>query len=186
MKDINALLDQPLKREYVRERQQAGRWLSYIEGHHCIREANRIFGFDGWSMSLVSLDFYPDGMNEKGNVVISAAAVVTITAIGVTRTDVGHGSGFAKAIADARESAGKEAVTDGMKRAFRTFGDQFGNALYDKEQEHVMDGEIRDVLSLIQSAKSHAELKAVWQSLSNNEKSQYEAEKNIRKEELDG
>jgi DNA repair and recombination protein RAD52 len=50
---------------------------------------------------------------------------------------VGFGTGIAKDYASAHESAGKEAVTDAMKRAFRTFGNQFGNALYDKSQKHV-------------------------------------------------
>ena len=55
----------------------------------------------------------------------------------VVREDVGFGTGIAKEYAGAHESAGKEAVTDGLKRAFRTFGNQFGNALYDKSQKNV-------------------------------------------------
>ena len=37
-------------------------------------------------------------------------------------------------MADAHENAGKEAVTDAIKRCFRSFGNQFGNSLYDKSR----------------------------------------------------
>jgi DNA repair and recombination protein RAD52 len=63
--------------------------------------------------------------------------VCTVTAGGVTRQDVGFGSGFAKMIGDAIEGATKEAVTDALKRCLRTFGHPFGLALYDKERAHV-------------------------------------------------
>ena len=37
----------------VRTREANGRELSYIEGWYAISEANRIFGFDGWSRETV-------------------------------------------------------------------------------------------------------------------------------------
>ena len=40
-------------------------------------------------------------------------------------------------LTDAVENGIKGAETDAMKRAFLTFGDQFGLALYDKKREHV-------------------------------------------------
>ena len=54
----------------------------------------------------------------------------------LTREDIGCGNGVSKSSFDAHELAGKEAVTDGLKRAFRTFGEQFGNGLYDKRQNN--------------------------------------------------
>ena len=42
-----------LDRRYVRTREANGRELSYIEGWYAISEANRIFGFDGWSRETV-------------------------------------------------------------------------------------------------------------------------------------
>ena len=41
-------LSGPLDRAMVKQRKQAGRKLSYIEGWHAIGEANRIFGYDAW------------------------------------------------------------------------------------------------------------------------------------------
>ena len=52
------------------------------------------------------------------------------------REDVGFGSGIAKTLADAHEQSAKEAVTDALKRAMRTFGNQFGNSLYDRGKNH--------------------------------------------------
>ena len=42
-----------LDNRYVRTREANGRELSYIEGWYAISEANRIFGFDGWSREMV-------------------------------------------------------------------------------------------------------------------------------------
>jgi len=142
------MLNRPLDRKHVSQRKQSNFTLSYIEGHHAIREANRIFGFDGWeydvkSFNVVSSEQYEKAGYNNGPAIpmhrICVAAIVTVTALGVTRQDVGYGTGTAKTLADAHESAGKEAVTDALKRALRTFGDQFGNALYDKQQTNVVD-----------------------------------------------
>jgi len=146
---ISEMLNQPLDRRHVSQRKQGNFNLSYIEGHHAIREANRIFGFSGWSyrvneFKIMSEETYEKAGYNNGPAVkmyrISVMATVCVDAIGVDRSDVGYGQGSAKTLADAHESAGKEAVTDALKRALRTFGDQFGNALYDKQQLHVVDG----------------------------------------------
>ena len=54
----------------------------------------------------------------------------------ISRQDVGFGTGVSKTLADSNENAGKEAVTDALKRAMRSFGNQFGNSLYDKSRNH--------------------------------------------------
>ena len=56
---------------------------------------------------------------------------------GVDREDVGAGHGYDVDCGLAHESAIKEAVTDALKRALRTFGNPFGLALYDKSRENV-------------------------------------------------
>lgn len=110
----------------------------YIEGWHAIAEANRIFGFDGWSYDIVDMkECHQPTKNEKGNFGVSFTARVRVHALGVTREDIGYGSGFAGQIGDAYESATKEAVTDALKRALRSFGNPFGLALYDKSRENV-------------------------------------------------
>lgn len=130
----------------IKARTQAGRQLSYIEGWHTIAEANRIFGFDGWTRETCRLDeTNRELLTLKGNNGeyqqwrVGYLCVVKVTAGGVVRQGTGFGSGMGKpeALGDAIESAIKEAETDAMKRALMTFGWPFGLALYDKSQEHV-------------------------------------------------
>jgi DNA repair and recombination protein RAD52 len=113
---------------------------SYIQGWHAIAEANRIFGFGGWSYTIKTMT--QDALSEtdkNGKKQWQAAytCIVTVTVEGVVREDVGFGSGFAAQIGDAVEGATKEAVTDALKRALRTFGNSFGLALYDKTRANV-------------------------------------------------
>jgi len=114
----------------------------YVEGWHAMSEANRIFGFDGWNREIMNLKCLHDPyQNDKDNWGVSYGCTVRITVragdVVITRDGTGYGSGFAKDIGSAHESAIKEAETDAMKRAFTTFGNQFGLALYDKEKANV-------------------------------------------------
>lgn len=133
-----AALSAPLDARHVAQRTKSSQTLSYVEGWHVIAEANRIFGFDAWTRELVSLvENTPPTKNDKGNHVVSFRATVRITALGAIREGTGFGSGIARDIHDAYESAVKEAETDAMKRALMTFGNPFGLALYDKTQANV-------------------------------------------------
>lgn len=59
-------------------------------------------------------------------------------------------------IVDAHEMAEKGAVTDALKRALRTFGDQFGNGLYG-------DGKVQiDTTPKLQNIYSKGKQKGVW------------------------
>jgi len=112
----------------------------YLEGWHVINEANRIFGFGGWSYEILSLkQACEPTKNGNGNLVVAYICTISVSVDGVTRQDVGYGSGISKSLGDAHEGATKEAVTDALKRALRTFGNQFGLALYDKEKRNIED-----------------------------------------------
>lgn len=120
-------LEKGLPPSVVSKRKQAGRELSYIEGHYAIDTANRIFGYEGWQMAIKQLDLYD---TDKGYEAVAVVQLKVADADGdIVRTDVGTGDSSIKM---GRDKAVKEAVTDAMKRAFRTFGSQFGNSLYDK------------------------------------------------------
>ena len=67
-------------------------------------------------------------------------ARVRITVGDVIREDFGAGHGYDRDLGLAHESAIKEAISDAMKRALKSFGYPFGLALYDKEQANVVDG----------------------------------------------
>lgn len=129
-------LSEKLSANHIKSRDQAGHKLSYIEGHHAIREANTIFGFDGWDLKTERLDLVQQ--ETKGDKSYVGYTCLCIVTVGVTvRYGAGFGQGIDKDLGRAHESAIKEAETDAMKRALRTFGDRFGLALYDKEQTNV-------------------------------------------------
>lgn len=127
----------------VKTRQQGNVSLSYLEGYDIIDTANVAFGFGNWSYKVTTLEQISEEVNQNGNKVVGYKAIVEVTVYDlhhkatVNREDVGFGTGIGRDYASAHEGAGKEAVTDALKRAFRTFGNQFGNALYDKSQKNV-------------------------------------------------
>jgi hypothetical protein len=124
----------------VRTRELRGRTLSYIEGWHVIAEANRIFGFDGWDRETAWAEcIWAEAKREPRMCAYAARVRIRVrageTIICREGSGVGHGSGAT--LGEAHESALKEAETDAMKRALATFGNIFGLALYDKEQNGV-------------------------------------------------
>ena len=141
------LLKAKLSSGNVKRRQQSGRYFSYIEGWHAIAEANRIFGFGNWSRETVETKCVAEREREIGQSKAPGFAVTYIARVRVsvwtegvsvvTREGTGSGHGIDRDLGQAHESAIKEAETDAMKRALMTFGNQFGLALYDKDQEGV-------------------------------------------------
>ena len=129
-------LSQPLDPSLVSQRRgRAGRTFSYIEGHTVIDEANAIFGYGGWGYEVVgdvALREIENVDTETGEVKLIRAysAPVRVTVAGaLPRTDVGFHA-VTDETPDGHETAVKGAVTDGLKRALRSFGDRFGNGLY--------------------------------------------------------
>lgn len=145
--ETKAALQAPLSRACVKERMQAGRKFSYVEGWHAIAEANRIFGFDAWTRETVEVKCVMErertiGQQAKPGWGVSYIARVRVS-VGfserIVREGIGAGHGIDVDLGQAHESAIKEAETDAMKRALMTFGNPFGLALYDKDQAGVVD-----------------------------------------------
>jgi DNA recombination protein Rad52 len=133
-------LSSKLSAKHVRTRQSGSLTLSYIEGWHAIAEANRIFGYDAWDRQTMAVKCVWEGL--KGN--RSACSYIARVRVRVRAGDkelcregCGSGHGVGLTPGEAHESAIKEAETDAMKRALSTFGNPFGLALYDKEQQNV-------------------------------------------------
>ena len=133
---VTNALEQPLNPSLVSQRKgRTGRTYSYIEGHTAIDEANRVFGFGGWGYEVVgdvTLRRIETVDSRTGEVkrVHAYSAPVRITVPGAPpRTDVGFHT-VADESGEGHETACKGAVTDGLKRALRSFGDRFGNGLY--------------------------------------------------------
>ena len=139
-------LEEPLDPALVSHRKgRAGRAFPYIEGHTVIDEANRIFGYGGWGYDLVGdvvLREVEQADAKTGELRRFRAytAVVRVMVPGAQdRTDVGYHA-VAEDNADGHETAVKGAVTDGMKRALRSFGQRFGNGLYGDQPEEAGGG----------------------------------------------
>ena len=138
----NQVLAYELDSSRIKSRSKGNISLSYLEGFDVIETANKIFGYGNWSYSIAKLEQVSQELNQNQNHVICYKAVVSVTVFDMTHTkdvgreDVGFGTGIAKTLADAHESGAKEAVTDAIKRAMRSFGNQFGNSLYDKSRQH--------------------------------------------------
>jgi DNA recombination protein Rad52 len=129
-----------LSAKYVRTRQHSGLTLSYIEGWHAIAEANRIFGYDAWDRQTMAVRCVWEGTKERQSACSYIARVRVRVRAGdseICREGCGSGHGVGLTPGEAHESAIKEAETDAMKRALFTFGNPFGLALYDKEQQNV-------------------------------------------------
>ncbi|HSR49599.1 MAG TPA: Rad52/Rad22 family DNA repair protein [Acidobacteriota bacterium] len=124
----------------IKTREEDGITLSYIEGWFTISEANRIFGFDGWSRETREAACVWQGRSQ-GRAACNYIARVRISIHGEAQSIIREGSGFGggsgETLGEAHEMALKEAETDAMKRAFMTFGNRFGLALYDPEQKGV-------------------------------------------------
>jgi len=121
-------LSEPILAKNVKERDgnASGSFqLAYVEGWHVIDEANRIFGYAGWRSETIETKLVAEEQK-----CISYIAKVRITVGDVVREGTGAGHGRFGSIGEKHESAIKEAETDARKRAFMTFGNQFGLSLY--------------------------------------------------------
>ena len=137
---VTQALGQPLNPDLVSQRKGGGgKFYDYLEGHAVIDQANRIFGHGGWGYELVgdvTLRQVETVDTQTGEVKVSLgySAPVRVTVAGaLPRTDIGVHP-VTKDTLDGHDTAIKAAVTDGMKRAFRSFGIQFGNGFYGVQQ----------------------------------------------------
>ncbi|MFM9111081.1 MAG: RAD52 family DNA repair protein [Prochlorococcaceae cyanobacterium] len=142
----------PLDRALVSSREQGRSQVPYLQSWLVIREANRIFGFDGWQRQTLQVQCVcqaerlighrSHGRDPKPGWGVTYTARVRVTVHAgerglLIREGTGAGHGIDTDLGLAHESAIKEAETDAMKRALMTFGNPFGLALYDKSQREV-------------------------------------------------
>jgi DNA recombination protein Rad52 len=126
-----------LDHRFVRSRISNGRELSYIEGWYAIAQANRIFGFDGWSRETLDSRCVLARENRGSFLAVYTAKVrITVKAEDAIIIREGHGSGegHGNSAGEAHDTALKAAETDATKRALATFGRPFGLELYRKDK----------------------------------------------------
>ena len=138
---VTNALGQPLDPQLVSQRKgRGGKSYDYLEGHVVIDQANRIFGFGGWGYELVGdvtlrqIETVDPQTGEIKTASVYSAPVRVTVAGALPRTDTGFHT-VSEETADGHDTALKGAVTDGMKRAFRSFGVQFGNGFYGDQSQ---------------------------------------------------
>jgi hypothetical protein len=150
-------LRQPLDMSRVKRRQAPGQGtVPYLEGYDVIERANAIFDF-AWSFDLLGepevtrwqkkvmiwnqqerrkvpvMDANGNAQtDEVGIVFVTGKVSVEVKGRICVHADLGR-CVFTGDTPEALDMALAGAVTDCLKRCFRQIGDQFGNALYDKE-----------------------------------------------------
>ncbi len=135
-------LKQELDTKRIKTREKANVTLSYLEGFDIIDTANRIFGFGNWEYTISKIEQVSQETNQNQNIVVCYKAIIkTIVhdinhSKQISREDIGFGKGISKTLAEAHEGAAKEAVTDGLKRSLKSFGNQLGLSLYNKSKNH--------------------------------------------------
>src|SRR6202142_2190181 len=118
-KQVRSLRRHPDHR-FIRTREANGRELSYLEGWYVISEANRIFGFDGWSRETLESRCVLARENRGTFLAIYIARVrITVHSGGATVIREGHGSGERRGTspAEVHDIAVKAAEKDATKRA---------------------------------------------------------------------
>ena len=136
-------LDEPLDPEDIRVRRAGGGEVPYIEGYLAITAANEIFGADNWGYTttkpeLVMLDGGPVWM---ALVTVWVRGCLPKTDLGIALPAIKRGGNVVTR--EAHRTAAMGAVTQGLKRALRTFGPAFGIDLYDSEYRDGVMAEIR-------------------------------------------
>jgi hypothetical protein len=127
MSDIQKLLDAPIPRECISEKQASGRKkLSYISHRYIKERLNTVFGWDGWSYEVVDKQIFETKL--------SCFAHVRLTVMGstgpVTRDGMALGFPANQDTAQAFDFAIAESVTDALKRAAVSLGNSMGLELY--------------------------------------------------------
>jgi len=132
-RQVRALKRKPDHRHVRVRHAHDGRELSYLEGWYSISEANRIFGFDGWSRETLESKCVLGRENKGIFLAVYIARVrLTVQADGASIIREGHGTGEGRGTSpgEVHDIALKAAETDATKRALATFGKPFGLELY--------------------------------------------------------
>jgi len=125
-----------LEESRIKTIDKAGMSFKYLETYDVINVANTIFNYM-WDYTITRLEEVAREKNSNGNNVITFSAIVKVKIYDaqknfIEREDTGVGIGTSRMLGDAIDNASKSAVSDSLKRSFRSLGGQFGNNLYSK------------------------------------------------------
>jgi len=164
-----------------------GMALKYMETFKLIEIADAVFGFDGWSTRIINLnvDFVDE---DKGKYKVGVTVVIRIELKdGTYHEDVGIAGACNSDKCKALEVAKKAAVSSGVKRALRYFGNFLGNCLYDKfftcslDMDHC-NKKIKNDIVTYESVRQNIDKKSVNKEENNelNNNNNEEIYKNVR------
>lgn len=157
IEEIQAMLNEDLDMALTEQRKGAGSMkLDYMSTFGTKDGLNKVFGNGCWGYDLIEGQFgeiedcresYEDRYKKlkhtrgyKAMVKVYATYIDHGKVVQISCTDVGFGDCSDASKLKAHETAGKEAVTDGIKRAANGFGYRLGLALYDKQRRNVTTG----------------------------------------------
>lgn len=130
---IRTKLREKIPKEHIEKRTGPGNIaVSYVTGEYVIRMANEIFGEDGWRTDIG--EPHVEHTREGTSYETLARVKVRVTALGVYREDFGFDTKKSGSKSANEENAIKAAVTDGIKRCMRQFGDALGGFVYNKDE----------------------------------------------------
>jgi recombination DNA repair RAD52 pathway protein len=141
------LLMQPPHPERLKNRDQGGKQLTYVEAYDIKATLIRLFGFGGFSSDVIDSRIIQirdasntahvnrDGSPKTPQVLAQATVRLTIYGMGpdgqdVTYSESAVGANSAFDVGDAADNAIKTAASDALKRCAINLGSQFGLGLY--------------------------------------------------------
>ena len=109
-----------------------GKSLSYLEAWEVKAHLIRIFGFGGWSWTVIKADLAFEEQNEKGNWNVGYKVIgrLYVCDLDCDYTEAAVGSASLSQRGEAHDMAIKTGESDALKRAAINLGDQFGLSLY--------------------------------------------------------
>ncbi|KAJ3439445.1 DNA repair and recombination protein rad52 rad59 [Anaeramoeba flamelloides] len=134
---IQKQLSQPIAKEHISRRPGGGGTFDYVSAWVVIDLANRVFGFNGWSSQILSVNQDHFGQTRDGKFEVAVSACVRVTLKDGAYRE-GFGFGASKGMKNkfqCLESGKKKAITDATKRALKLFGNYLGNGLEIREKD---------------------------------------------------
>lgn len=154
------ILEQKVPFNEVRYRQQGGGNVLYMPAEYVFAAMNTAFGNSHWNYDSAPELLYETNVGKDGKDmwVVSYMCKATVETFKdslqpCVKTDYGVGHGKSKDLGQAHESAIKEAVTDAVKRACRSFGPRVGLYLYFSE------GRLEVLLAMVGACDTVEELR---------------------------
>jgi len=132
MSDIKDQLEAPIPKECISQRAGGGGIkLSYVSGRYVKQRLNEIFGWDGWEYSVTKVELFPEDCTAFVHVCLTVyTGDESKRGFRESVCRDGLAYGYGRKSAEGFDFAIAEAVTDALKRAAVSLGQNLGLELY--------------------------------------------------------